>query len=76
VGRDYEVTLDRDASSFSLAHNPDGTVTITQPELLKKRISQDPRFPERPKSSKSQRTMGLGNCAFFEEGRFLKNCGF
>eukprot|EP01035_Chromulina_nebulosa_P031522 gene31522-42028_t len=39
VGRHYEVTLDRDASSFlglSLAHNPDGTVTITQPKLLKK----------------------------------------
>jgi hypothetical protein len=39
VGRHYEVTLDRDASSFlglSLTHNPDGTVTITQPKLLKK----------------------------------------
>jgi hypothetical protein len=33
----YEVTLDRDATSFldlNLAHNDDGTVTITQPKLL------------------------------------------
>ena len=39
VGKHYEVTLDRDASSFlglSLAHNPDGTVTIIQPKLLQK----------------------------------------
>ena len=39
VGRHYEVTLDREASSFlglSIAHNRDGTVTITQPKLLKK----------------------------------------
>jgi hypothetical protein len=39
VGKHYEVTLDRDATSFlglSLTHNPDGTVTITQPKLLLK----------------------------------------
>jgi hypothetical protein len=37
VGHHYEVTLDRDATSFlglSLTHNLDGTVTITQPKLL------------------------------------------
>ena len=35
----YEVTLDRDATSFlglSLTHNSDGMVTITQPKLLLK----------------------------------------
>ena len=40
VGKHYEVTLDRDATSFlglNLAHNSDGTVTIiTQPKLLTK----------------------------------------
>ncbi len=38
-GKHYEVTLDRDATSFlglSLTHNADGTVTITQPKLLLK----------------------------------------
>ena len=55
VGKHYEVTLDRDASSFlglSLAHNPDGTVTITQPKLLQKLFSL---YPPRitPGSSKS-----------------------
>jgi hypothetical protein len=37
IGKHYEVTLDRDATSFlglNLAHNDDGTVTITQPKLL------------------------------------------
>ena len=39
IGNHYEVTLDRDATSFlglNLNHNPDGTVTITQPKLLLK----------------------------------------
>ena len=39
VGKHYEVTLDRAATSFlglNLTHNPDGTVTITQPKLLQK----------------------------------------
>ena len=39
VGKHYEVTLDREATSFlglNLTHNPDGTVTITQPKLLAK----------------------------------------
>eukprot|EP01036_Dinobryon_divergens_P035459 gene35459-biopygen28015 len=37
--RDYSHTLDRDATSFlglNLSHNPDGTITITQPKLLTK----------------------------------------
>ena len=37
IGNHYEVTLDRDAASFlglNLNHNPDGTVTITQPNKL------------------------------------------
>ena len=37
IGKHYEVTLDRDATSFldlNLAHNDDGTVTITQHKLL------------------------------------------
>jgi hypothetical protein len=39
IGKRYEVTLDRDATSFlglNLALNTDGTVTITQPKLLTK----------------------------------------
>ena len=39
IGNHYEVTFDRDASSFlglNLNHNPDSTVTITQPKLLLK----------------------------------------
>ena len=39
VGKHYEVTLVRDATSFlglNLAHNADGNVTITQPKLLTK----------------------------------------
>jgi hypothetical protein len=39
VGKHYEVTLDREATSFlglNLTHNSDGTVTITQPKLLQK----------------------------------------
>ena len=39
IGKHYEVTLDREATSFlglNLAHNDDGTVTITQPKLLAK----------------------------------------
>ena len=38
----YEVTLDRDATSFlglNLTHNPDVIVTITQPKLLTKLFS-------------------------------------
>ena len=45
VGKHYEVTLDRDATSFlglNLAHSPDGTVTITQPKLLTKLFSLYP----------------------------------
>ena len=58
VGKHYEVTLDSDASSFlglSLAHNTDGTVTITQPKLLQKLFSL---YPPRinPGSSKSPPT--------------------
>ena len=39
VGKHYEVTLDREATSFlglNLSHNSDGTVTVTQPKLLQK----------------------------------------
>ena len=39
VGKHYEVTLDRHATSFlglNLTHNSDGTLTITQPKLLLK----------------------------------------
>jgi hypothetical protein len=39
IGTHYEVTLDRDATSFlglNLSHNSDGTVTVTQPKLLTK----------------------------------------
>ena len=39
VGKHYEVTLDREVTSFlglNLTHNSDGTVTITQPKLLQK----------------------------------------
>ena len=39
IGKHYEVTLDRDATSFlglNILHNPDGTVLITQPKLLTK----------------------------------------
>eukprot|EP01036_Dinobryon_divergens_P061804 gene61804-biopygen28524 len=39
LGKHYEVTLDRDATSFlglTILHNPDGTVLITQPKLLTK----------------------------------------
>ena len=41
IGNHYEVTLDRDATSFlglnlNHNHNPDGTVAITQPKLLLK----------------------------------------
>ena len=39
IGKHYEVTLDREASSFlglNIAHNTDGTVIITQPKLLTK----------------------------------------
>jgi hypothetical protein len=45
IGKHYEVTLDRDATSFlglNLAHNTDGTVTITQPKLLTKLFSLYP----------------------------------
>ena len=45
VGKHYEVTLDRDATSFlglNLAHSSDGTVTITQPKLLTKLFSLYP----------------------------------
>lgn len=41
IGKHYEVTLDRDATSFlglNLAHNNDGTVTITQPKLLTNKL--------------------------------------
>ena len=45
VGKHYEVTLDRDATSFlglNLTHNPDVIVTITQPKLLTKLFSLYP----------------------------------
>jgi hypothetical protein len=45
IGKHYEVTLDREATSFlglHLAHNTDGTVTITQPKLLAKLFSLHP----------------------------------
>jgi hypothetical protein len=45
IGKHYEVTLDRAATSFlglNLAHNTDGTVTITQPKLLTKLFSLYP----------------------------------
>ena len=45
IVKHYEVTLDREATSFlglHLAHNTDGTVTITQPKLLTKLFSLHP----------------------------------
>ncbi len=45
IGKHYEVTLDRDATSFlglSLTHNSDGMVTITQPKLLLKLFALSP----------------------------------
>ena len=45
LGKHYEVTLDREATTFfglHLAHNTDGTVTITQPKLLAKLFSLHP----------------------------------
>ncbi len=54
VGKHYEVTLDRDATSFlglNLAHNADGTITITQPKLLQKLFSLHP-----PRKDSSPRT--------------------
>ena len=49
IGKHYEVTLDREATSFlglHLAHNTDGTVTITQPKLLAKLFSLHPPLKE------------------------------
>jgi hypothetical protein len=51
VGKHYEVTLDRDATSFlglNLTHNSDGTVTITQPKLLAKLFAL---YPPRKEST-------------------------
>ena len=45
VGKHYEVTLEREATSFlglNLAHNDDGTVTITQLKLLTKLLALYP----------------------------------
>jgi hypothetical protein len=45
IDKHYDVTLDRDATSFlglNLAHNTDGTVTITEPKLLTKLFSLYP----------------------------------
>ena len=65
VGKHYEVTLDRDATSFlglNLAHSSDGTVTITQPKLLTKLFSlysprkdatRKPSHPYRPLQQES-----------------------
>jgi hypothetical protein len=65
VGKHYEVTLDRDATSFSglnMTHNPDSTVTITQPKLLtklfalyppRKDISHKPAHPNAPLTKES-----------------------
>ena len=49
VGKHYEVTLDREATSFlglNLTHNSNGTVTITQPKLLQKIFALYP--PRKP----------------------------
>jgi hypothetical protein len=49
IGKHYEITLDREANSFlglSFTHNPDGTVTITQPKLLLKLFALYP--PRKP----------------------------
>ena len=51
VGKHYKVTLDREVTSFlglDLAHNADGTVTITQPKLLAKLFAL---FPPRKDSA-------------------------
>ena len=53
IGKHYEVTLDREATSclgLHLAHNTDGTVTITQPKLLAKLFSLYPplKGPSQP----------------------------
>ena len=65
VGKHYEVTLDRDATSFlglNMTHNPDSTVTITQPKLLtklfalyppRKDISHKPAHPYAPLTKES-----------------------
>ena len=45
VAKHYEVTLDREATSFlgpNLAHNDNNTVTITQPKLLIKLFALNP----------------------------------
>jgi hypothetical protein len=45
IGKHYEVTLDREATSFlglHLAHNTNRTVTITQPKLLADLFSLHP----------------------------------
>ena len=55
VSKHYEVTLDRDANSFlglNLMHNPDGTVTITQPKLLLKLFSLYPPRKDSPPAPK------------------------
>jgi hypothetical protein len=54
IGKHYEVILDRDAKSFlglNLAHNDDGTVTITQPKLLTKLFAL---YPPRKKHTNTQ----------------------
>jgi hypothetical protein len=70
IGKHYEVTLDRDATSFlglNLTHNPDGTVTVTQPKLLTKLFALYPPlkdsshtpihpYPPLPKDSDNPQT--------------------
>jgi len=48
IDKHYEVTLDMDATSFrglQLTHNPDKTVTLTQPKLLQKLFTLYPPEP-------------------------------
>ena len=50
IGKHYEVTLDLDATSFlglQLTHNPDSTVTLTQPKLLHKLFALYPPRTQR-----------------------------
>ena len=61
VGKHYEVTLDRSFLGLNLTHNPDKTVTITQPTLLTKLFSlYPPRKDTTHKPSQSPSPKGIG----------------
>jgi len=57
----YELTLDAKADSFlgiNIDHNPDGTVTLTQPKLLQKLLKEHPEKPTRRKVKKPTHPYG------------------